>query len=171
MNEHSSFGTVEVLAHSPWLGKHRMVDRGDSMVIDQCDLRGVKMKFGFSDNRLPLCGKCRSPIRLAEGMGEHVVWLAEEFDEWTPCCSEALGDDGLTDEQRVERMWHEPDRSVGSWCKSAAIRIHDEEGALTFHARTGTERIVIRLSQRPDGTTEVQTSRVPRRPRRMVARQ
>jgi hypothetical protein len=111
MNKHSSFGTAEVLAHSPWLGKHCMIGRGDWMVVDQCDLRGVKLKFGFSDKRPPLCGKCRSPIRPAEGSGEQVVWLAEEFDEWTPCCSEALADDDLTDEQRVERMWHEPDRS------------------------------------------------------------
>lgn len=165
MNEHSTFGIVEVLAHSPWLGRHRMIDRGDSAVVDQCDLRGVKLKIGFPDTQLPLCGKCRSPIRPAEGSGEHVVWLAEEFDEWTPCCSEALAEEGLTDERRVERMWHEPDRSVGSWCKSAAILIHDEAGALTFHARTGTERIVIRLSRQQDGAVQVQTSRTPRRQR------
>jgi hypothetical protein len=53
MNEHSSFGTVGVLAHDPWLGKHHVLDRGDTVLVDQCDLRGVTLKFGFSDNQLP----------------------------------------------------------------------------------------------------------------------
>jgi hypothetical protein len=171
VNEHTTFGTVEVSAHSPWLGRHHMLDRGDSVLVDQCDLRGVKLRFGFPDTPYPLCGKCRSPIRPLERVADHVVWLGEESEDWTPYCSEAVADGGLTDEQRVERMWHEPDRSLGSWCRSAAIRVHDEDGALTFHARTRAERIVVRLSQRPDGTTEVQTSRTPRRPHPLVARQ
>ena len=164
MTEHTTFGTVEVLADNPWLGKHHVLSDDDSVYVDQSDVRAVRLKFGFSDTRLPLCGKCRSPIRPVERVGEQVVWLAEVFDEWTPCC-DALAEDGLTDEERVERMWHEPDRSVGSWCKSAGIRINDGAGALTFHARTDAERIVIRLTRRQDGETHIETSRTPRRRR------
>jgi hypothetical protein len=168
MTEHTTFGTVEVLADNPWLGKHHVLSDDDSVYVDQSDVRAVRLKFGFSDTRLPLCGKCRSPIRPVERVGEQVVWLAEVFDEWTPYCADAVAEDGLGDDVRIDRMWHEPDRSVGSWCKSAAIRINDETGALTFHVRTHSERVVIRLTRRPNGEAHIDTSRTPRR-RRLLA--
>ena len=165
MIEHTTFGTVEVLADNPWLGKHHVLSDDDSVFVDQCDVRAVKLKFGFTDTQLPLCGKCRSLIRPVERVGQQVVWLGEEFDEWKPYCADAVREHGLHDEDRIDRMWHVPDRSVGSWCKSAGIRINDEAGALTFHVRTRTERIVIRLTRKPNGEAHIETSCTPRRRR------
>jgi hypothetical protein len=159
---HTTFGTAEVFA-APTFGTHPVVELPDSVYVDQSDLLlGVTLKFGWEDSHLPNCGKCQSPMRAVERPDGTSVWIAEDTPWWTPFCSSTL-EEGISDEEMVERMWHEPDRSVGSWVRSASIRVDDEAGTLTFTAKMPSERLVFRLSRLPSGEVQATTKRWPKR--------
>jgi hypothetical protein len=166
MTAHTTFGTAEVFGQSVTFDRHHILDRVESVFVDHSDIDGVLLKFGWGDTPYPICGKCRAPMRPVQRPDGTTVWMAEGMVHWTPLCDEALGEDA-TDAEVVENMWHEPDRSVGSWCRSAAIRVNDGAGTLSFVARTTTERIVVRLTRPDDGQVQVATDRRRRRDPRL----
>ncbi|MDP9442093.1 MAG: hypothetical protein M3P34_07955 [Actinomycetota bacterium] len=140
---HTTFGTVEVLGRPTTFDNHHVLDRGSSVFVNYLEVTGVKVRFGWGDMQRPICGKCRSPLRAVASTGGSVVWLAsDDLEEWSPYCPP---DDPTSDAELIAAMWHERDRSVGSWCTSASLHVDDSAGALMLIARTDDERLVIQL--------------------------
>lgn len=63
-------------------------------------------------------------------------------------------------------MFHEPDRSVASWCRGAAVHVDDDAGTLKLLARTKRHNVVVELRPLADGGVGARTVRKRRRRRK-----
>jgi hypothetical protein len=162
---HTTFGLLEVRSPSE-SGLHRVVKLDDGLFAEQVELRRVDVRFGWDEAEKPFCGKCRLPIRPVDAGGGAVVWITENDCERQPCCSETTFDRRLTDEEVVAQMFHEPDRSVASWCHGAAVHVDDDAGTVRLLARTERHKVAVELRRLPDGGVSVRTVRRRRRRRK-----
>lgn len=163
---HKTFGTADVFGSPTTFDRHHILDRGTSVFIDYLELRSVTLRLGWGDATLPICGKCRSPMRPVVRADGATVWLAEVDDEWTPCCEPTPSEGDTSVDELVAAIWHEPDRSVGSWCQSATIHIDDSSGQLSFVVRTCNERVEVQFTCSATGEVQLATSQRRRRRRR-----
>jgi hypothetical protein len=159
---HTTFGVAEVLTPAED-GRHHVIERANSVFVDVTDLRGVVLRFGWENEERPYCGKCRHGLRAVVLGDGRSIWVSDDGPTRQPYCPETIEDDELGDAELVEQMWHEPDRSVGSWCRGAAIHVDDDSGALRFVARTERHKVVVDVRRLPDGEVHVQTVRKRRR--------
>jgi len=158
---HTTFGDVDVRGRSSF-DRHWVTPRPEGVLVEGIDLHGVEVRFGWSSER-PWCGKCRSGLRAVDGGDGTTVWIAQDGRERQPHCEHTVWDESLTDEEVVAQMFHELDRSVGSWCHAAAIHVDDAADTLKFVARTERHKIVVDVRLLPGGEVSVQTVRKRRR--------
>jgi hypothetical protein len=160
---HTTFGDVTV--RSRGVDRHFTTDRPTFVLIEGVDVRTIDVQFGESNAAGPYCGKCFEPIREVE-WGDATLWLADDGSTRAPTCSRTVEDDRLGERELLEQMWHEPDRSVASWCHGAAIHVDDKSGTVKLIARMARHRVVVDVRRLPDGEIHVQTVRKRRRHRK-----
>lgn len=132
-----------------------MVKLDDGLFAEDVEIRRVDIRFGWDASERPYCRKCRLPTRPVDAGEGVVVWITESDCEREPCCSHTTLNARLADEEVVAQMFHEPDRSVASWCHGAAIHVDDGAGTVRLLARTECHNVAVELRPLPDGGVSV----------------